>query len=94
MTPTVTSHPLPLNPGILSTLAEALDYASKGETGCNFYSGRGKLAHVLSYKDLQMQAKSLAKRLNSLNLPRQSRVALVADTTPDFIRFFFACQYA
>lgn len=94
MTPTVTSHSLPLNPGIFSTLAEALDYASGGETGCNFYSGRGKLAHVLPYKDLQLQAKSLAKRLNSLDLPRQSRVALVADTTPDFIRFFFACQYA
>ncbi|MDR4495303.1 MAG: fatty acyl-AMP ligase [Nitrospirales bacterium] len=94
MTPTVTSHALALNPGIFSTLAEALDYASRGETGCNFYSGRGKLAHVLSYQDLQLQAKNLAKRLNSLNLPRQSRVALVADTNPDFIRFFFACQYA
>jgi fatty-acyl-CoA synthase len=36
----------------------------------------------------------LARRLNGLGLPRGARVGLVADTTPDFIRFFFACQYA
>ena len=94
MTPTVTLHSLPLNPGNFPTLSDALDYASLGETGCNFYSGRGKLAHVLSYKDLQIQAKNLAKKLNSLRLDRGARVALVADTNPDFIRFFFACQYA
>lgn len=94
MTPTPTTHSLALNPGKFSTLWEALDYAATGETGCNFYSGRGKLSHVLSYRDLQKQAQSLAKRLTSLGLPRGARVALVADTTPDFIRFFFACQYA
>jgi len=94
MIPTATLHSLPLNPGNFQTLTEALDYASSGETGCNFYSGRGKLTHVLAYKDLQLQAKNLAKRLNSLQLTRGARVALVADTNPDFIRFFFACQYA
>ena len=66
----------------------------QGQTGCNFYSGRGKLTHALSYSDLREQAQRLAKRLNSLGLPRGSRAALIADTTPDFIRFFFACQYA
>jgi len=89
------THPtISLRPGNFSTLSEALDYAASGKTGSNFYSGRGHLTHVLSYGDLQTQAKNLAKRLNSLGLPRESRVALVADTTPDFLRFFFACQYA
>ncbi len=91
---TPTTNSLPLKSGDFATLSDALNYAGGGETGCNFYSGRGKLSHVLSYSDLREQAQRLAKRLNSLKLPRGSRAALVADTTPDFLRFFFACQYA
>ncbi len=94
MNATPTNHQLKLRHGNFATLSEALDYAASGETGCNFYSGRGKLTHVVSYADLQKQAQSLARRLNSLGLPRRARMALIADTTPDFIRFFFACQYA
>ena len=91
-TPTIsTTSP---RPGNFATLSEALDYAACGDTGSNFYSGRGHLTHVLPYSDLQKQAIHLAKRLNNLGLIRGSRVALVADTTPDFLRFFFACQYA
>ncbi len=91
-TPTCSSTAL--RPGNFSTLSEALDYAARGFTGSNFYSGRGHLAHVLPYAELRAQAIHLAKRLNGLGLPRGSRVALVADTTPDFLRFFFASQYA
>lgn len=94
MNATPTNHQLKLRHGNFSTLSEALDYAALGETGCNFYSGRGKLLHVVSYADIHIQAKNLAKRLNGLHLPRGARMALIADTTPDFIRFFFACQYA
>jgi len=92
---TTPTHPgIALRPGNFSTLSEALDYAACGKTGSNFYSGRGRLTHALPYVDLQTQSINLAKRLNGLGLPRGSRVALVADTTPDFLRFFFACQYA
>jgi fatty-acyl-CoA synthase len=94
MNATPTHHQLLLRHGNFSTLSEALDYAASGDTGCNFYSGRGKLTHVVSYADLQRHAQNLARRLNGLGLPRGARVGLVADTTPDFIRFFFACQYA
>ena len=94
MKATPTTNSLTLNSGDFLTLSEALDYAGGGETGANFYSGRGRLTHVLPYRELQTQAKNLAKRLNSLNLDRGARVALIADTTPDFLRFFFACQYA
>ena len=94
MNATPTNNQIELRPGKFATLSEALDYAASGETGCNFYSGRGKLTHVATYADLQKQAQNLARRLNGLGLPRGARVALIADTTPDFIRFFFACQYA
>ena len=91
-TPTYANSPL--RPGNFSTLSEALDYAASGETGTNFYSGRGHLTHALPYSRLKEQSVNLAKRLQGLGLARGSRVALVADTTPDFLRFFFACQYA
>jgi fatty-acyl-CoA synthase len=91
-TPTV--HNLPLQFDEFSTLAKALDYAAQGETGYNFYSGRGRLYASLSYTKLRDEAQILARKLISLKVPRGSRVALVADTHPDFVRFFFACQYA
>ena len=94
MKATPTTHDLPLLFEGFSTLAEALDYAAQGETGYNFYSGQGKLFATLSYAKLRDDALILAKKLLSLNLPRNTRVALVADTHPDFVRFFFACQYA
>jgi fatty-acyl-CoA synthase len=77
-----------------ANLAEALDYAALGETGCNFYTARGVLYAAVSYGELRAQAKVLARRLHSLGLERGSRVVLVAETSPDFHRFFFACQYA
>jgi len=94
MEATPTKNNLPLRAGDFSTLPEALDYAAQGQTGYNFYDGRGKLSAVLPFSKLRDEARSLARRLNSLGLERGARVALVADTHPDFIRFFFACQYA
>jgi len=94
MNATPNSHSLPLQLGNFSTLTEALDYAAKGETGYNFYTRCGDLYRVFSYTTLRCEARTLARKLISLRLARGSRVALVADTHPDFIRFFFACQYA
>ena len=94
MQATSTRNNLPLRAGDFSTLPEALNYAAQGQTGYNFYDGRGKLFAVLPFSQLRDEAQSLARRLNGLGLERGARIALVADTHPDFIRFFFACQYA
>ena len=77
-----------------STLADALDYAATGITGYNFYHAGVKLYESLPYSQLRKDARSLARRLVDLGAKRGSRVALVADTHPDFMRFFYACQYA
>jgi fatty-acyl-CoA synthase len=92
-TPT-TNRSLPLRTNGFATLAEGLDYAARGETGCNFYSPRGELEVALSYRELRERALDLASRLPSARLMRGDRVAIVAETTPDFLVFFFACQYA
>lgn len=77
-----------------TNLVEALEYAAQGETGYNFYNSRGKLQSVLTYSDLRTRAQVTARRLSGLGLARNSRVALIADTTPEFIELFFACRYA
>jgi fatty-acyl-CoA synthase len=85
---------LPLRNASFNTLTEALEYAAKGDTGYNFYDGRGDLSSVLSYKELRVEAKLLAGKLLGLGCRRGTRVAIVAETDPMFHRFFFACQYA
>ncbi len=93
--PTATTNTsLPFVDGRFDTLVEGLDYAARGETGFNYYSVRGELLHRLPYSELRASAMVLARRLNGLGLARGARVAVVAETTPDFHRFFFACQYA
>lgn len=91
---TPTLNNLPFRAADFATLAEALDYAAKGETGTNFYTGRGELYAVLPYAELRSQARVLARKLLGMGLQKGDRVALVAETNPHFLRFFFACQYA
>ncbi len=85
---------LPQRLADFNTLAEGLDYAAQGVTGFNFYSGRGALEHVQPYALLRKSAQSTARKLLSLGLKRGARVAVVAETGPDFMTVFFACQYA
>ena len=79
---------------VFSTIAEALDYAAKGKTGFNFYGGKGQLNSVLPYEVLRHRAISTARKLISAGLQRGQRVAVVAETGPDFMTVFFGCQYA
>ena len=91
---TPTRHLTPFRPADFATLTEALDYAAQGETGSNFYTGRGDIYASIPYRELRLQAIELAHKLMGLGLTKGDRVALIAETTPEFIRFFYACQYA
>jgi fatty-acyl-CoA synthase len=85
---------LPQRLANFSTLAEGLDYAAQGVTGFNFYSGRGVLEFVLPFSELRRRAMATARKLLSTGLKRFDRVAIVAETGPEFVVSFFACQYA
>jgi fatty-acyl-CoA synthase len=85
---------LPQKLAEFETLIEGLEYAARGVTGFNFYSPKGVLTHVLSYADLRRNALKVARKLMSLGLTRGSRVAVVAETGPEFMNIFFGCQYA
>ncbi len=88
------SDNLPQRLGGFATLAEGLDYAAKGKTGFNFYGGRGALSAVLPFSELRHRAIATARRLLAIGLKRGQRVALVAETAPEFMEVFFGCQYA
>ena len=79
--------------GGFATIVEALDYAARGETGYNFYDLRGELSCVLPYTELRDRARALADRL-AARFERGARIAVIAETSPDFVTTFFACQYA
>ncbi|MHA7872867.1 MAG: AMP-binding protein, partial [Hyphococcus sp.] len=91
-TPTVNDD-LEFRVGGFDSVPAALDYAAQGLTGYNFFNLRGELSHRLSYRDLREQALQLAARLAG-RFERGDRIAMVAETGPDFLTAFFACQYA
>ncbi len=91
---TPSENNIPIRHGEFETLTHALDYAAKGRTGYNFYSRRGKLYSSIPYSRLRHDARVLARKLLFLGVSRGSRVAIVANTHPEFVKFFFACQYA
>ncbi|MCC7092109.1 MAG: fatty acyl-AMP ligase [Nitrosomonas sp.] len=94
LTPTPTPNTVAQRLANFATLTDALEYAANGVTGYNFYDARGNLRSVLPYHSLRQNARILAQRLYNFNLPRGSRVAIIADTSPEFVELFFACRYA
>ncbi|WP_298911656.1 fatty acyl-AMP ligase [uncultured Algimonas sp.] len=91
--PTPTARSIPLRHGDFPTLTAALDYAATGDTGFNYFDGRGRLTTSLPYAELRDRAMDLALRLVGF-APKDSRIGLAAVSTPDFAVLFFACQYA
>jgi fatty-acyl-CoA synthase len=93
--PTPSHHPGQLKrQADFGTIAEALDYAARGPTGINFYSGKGVLAEALPYRLLREQAIDIARRMLGTGLKPGDRIGLIAESDGDFVRAFFACQYA
>ncbi|MGB6228956.1 MAG: fatty acyl-AMP ligase [Litorimonas sp.] len=91
--PTPTARAIPLRHGDFATLTDALDYAATGETGLNYYDGRGALKQRMSYAELREAAMDVAARLVRF-APKDSRIGLAAVSTADFAVLFMACQYA
>ena len=94
MTTTQTCPNRSLRVADFTTVVEALDYAAQGETGINLYSQRGELVEALTYRELRDSARDLGRRLLASGLAAGDRVGLAAETDGEFIRAFFACQYA
>ncbi|GKX53891.1 acyl-CoA synthetase [Leminorella grimontii] len=92
VTPTVNS--IPIRHGDFPTATDALAYAAQGEAGFNFFNAAGQLTAVLDYRRLWRESMRAGLYLKQQGFARYDRVALIAETTPDFPILFFACQYA
>lgn len=92
--PIPTASDRPVRHADFPTLTQALDFAATGETGITLYGGRGECLRAMTYADLRTEARALARRLLAGGLNPGDRVGLAAETDADFIRAFFACQYA
>jgi fatty-acyl-CoA synthase len=92
--PTPTEDVLPRRFSDFSTLGEALDYAASGHRGLNFHDPRGTLAKPYPYRELRDDALAMAYRLIAHGVKPEDRIALIAETGPEFAALFFGCVYA
>ncbi|MDO7842041.1 fatty acyl-AMP ligase [Sphingomonas immobilis] len=76
------------------TLGEALDYAAMGMRGLNFHDARGTLVRPYPFSELRDDALAMARRLIASGAKPEDRIALVAETGPEFAALFFGVIYA
>ena len=91
-TPTCDTHPRRI--ADFATLQEALDYTAQGRRGMNFHDARGTLVRAYPYADLRRDALIAARRFVALGLVKGDRLALIAETGPEFAACFFGAVYA
>ena len=76
------------------TFCEALDYAAAGKRGFNFHDPRGTLTRVYTFRELREDALAAAHALVARGVKPGDRVALIAETGPDFAALFCGTVYA
>ena len=86
--PTPNDCALPRRRSDFRTFTEAIDYAARSEKGLNFYDMRGRLERAYPYGELRADALDAARRLHAAGLEPGDRLALVAETGPEFAALF------
>jgi fatty-acyl-CoA synthase len=94
LVPTPTADSLPRRFADFETLGEALDYAARGQRGLNFHDPRGVLVRAYPYRELREDALAAAYRLIAAGVRPGDRIAIVAETSPEFAALFFGTVYA
>ncbi|QDH33082.1 fatty acyl-AMP ligase [Porphyrobacter sp. YT40] len=93
LTPTPNDCDLPRIRAQFATFNDAIDYAAKSQKGLNFHDMRGELSRVYPYAEMREDALVMARRLIAAGIGKEDRVALIAETGPDFAALFCACVY-
>ncbi|MFN3509976.1 MAG: fatty acyl-AMP ligase, partial [Tsuneonella troitsensis] len=70
------------------------DYAALSEKGLNFHDMRGDLERAYPFAEMRADGIAMAYRLIAAGIERGDRVALVAETSPEFAALFCGCVYA
>lgn len=92
--PTPTEDTLPRRLSDFGTLGDALDYAAQGVRGLNFHDMRGDLERAYSFADIRKDALDVAYRLIAEGIVPGDRIALIAETCPQFAAMFYGAVYA
>jgi fatty-acyl-CoA synthase len=93
-------QPTPTDDGTLrrladfATLGEALDYAAAGQRGLNFHDARGRLERAYSFLGAAARRDRLRPPLIARGVKPGDRIALIAETVPEFTCLFFGAVYA
>ncbi|KQM86051.1 acyl-CoA synthetase [Sphingomonas sp. Leaf23] len=91
-TPTVDA--LPRRFADFATLGDAMDYAAQGTRGLNFHDARGTLKRPYPFREMREDALQQAYRLIAKGVRPNDRIALIAETGPEFAALFFGVVYA
>src|SRR3546814_3057088 len=94
LAPTPTEDDLVRRFADFETLGEALDYAARGRRGLNFHDARGTLRRAYPFSELRADAIGMAHRLIAAGIRPGDRIALIAETCPEFAASFFGAIYA
>ncbi len=94
LVPTPNHDGLPRRLSTFATFGEALDYAASGKRGLNFHDPRGNLVRPYPFSELRDEALVAARRLIAHGVKKDDRIALVAETGPEFAALFCGCIYA
>ncbi|WP_390476260.1 fatty acyl-AMP ligase [Altererythrobacter sp. MTPC7] len=93
LVPTPNDCPLPRKLADFATFNDAVDYAARSEKGLNFHDMRGTLVRPYPYAEMREDALAMAYRLIASGVEKEDRIALIAETGPDFAALFCACSY-
>ncbi|MGQ0588398.1 MAG: fatty acyl-AMP ligase [Sphingosinicella sp.] len=94
LVPTPTDDDLPRRFSDFATMTEALDYVAQGRKGMNFHDARATLVRVYPFAELREDALTHAHRFLARGIGAGERVALIAETGPEFVALFFGALYA
>nr|WP_088713284.1 MULTISPECIES: fatty acyl-AMP ligase [Pacificimonas] len=90
----------PTSPGIerrfadFDTLQDAVDYAATSACGLNFFDARAANPRALTFRQLKEEAQAFARRMIARGIQPGDRIALIAETSPEFAVAFFGSVYA
>ena len=93
LTPTPNDCELPRRRSDFATFNEAIDYAAQSKKGLNFHDMRGELERVYPYSEMREDALKAARQMAAAGIGKDDRVALIAETGPEFAALFCACVF-
>jgi len=89
-----------LDPGLprrfadFDTLVDAVEYAAQGTRGANFFNAKGDVVESLTWREVRDRAVVIGRKLVGIGFKKGDRIAVIAETSANFVSFFMGCQYA